>query len=443
MGCFNRKIVVTVNDYNISLSREIKFFQNDTIELCFSIFEYETQQTEGNTYTHGLAQVMPLKAYMLLESPEGNDYVEATSIENNEVVFKLTSKHSNFVGIGRMQIVLKDSNGCRVTLPSFNFEIRENINPYWSDIDEPIIPEEPDNPEVTLTSISATYNGGNVTVGTSVNSLTGITVKATYSDGSTKTVTGYTLSGTITEGSNTITVSYGGKTTTFTVTGVAESGGDSSDELITDGLLDYFDFRTCVYNNEGAGGSTLIKPTIGNGQLYNWAKNSVTEQNANHGITANRKFMYSTEKNTTESDLGTEFTIIALTKDTGVMSGTNGENGVIRTNILPLWKFDARYNTATGTGRTGDLGSGNGDSIDDYNFLVKRVNGNLMKVVFDTSSIEIDGGNYNGFTSWESKIYAGTVNNKGKMVALAVYNRALSDVEIEEMRAFMKTLEVA
>ena len=29
------------------------------------------------------------------------------------------------------------------------------------------------------------------------------------------------------------------------------------------------------------------------------------------------------------------------------------------------------------------------------------------------------------------------------MVALAVYNRALSDVEIEEVRAFMKTLEVA
>ena len=150
MGCFSRKIMVTVNDYNISLSREIKFFQNDTIELCFAIFEYETQQTEGNAYTHGLAQVMPSKAYMLLESPEGNDYVEATSIKNNEVVFKLTSKHSNFVGIGRMQIVLKDSNGCRVTLPSFNFEIRENINPYWSDIDEPIIPEEPIEEELYM-----------------------------------------------------------------------------------------------------------------------------------------------------------------------------------------------------------------------------------------------------------------------------------------------------
>lgn len=82
-----------------------------------------------------------------------------------------------------------------------------------------------EEPEITLTSISATYTGGEVAVGTALTDLTGITVKATYSDGTTSNVTGYTLSGTIAEGSNTITVSYGGKTTTFTVTGVAESGG--------------------------------------------------------------------------------------------------------------------------------------------------------------------------------------------------------------------------
>lgn len=79
--------------------------------------------------------------------------------------------------------------------------------------------------EVTLSSISATYSGGDVAVGTAVTDLTGIVVTAWYSDGSTATVTDYTLSGEIVEGSNTITVSYGGKTTTFTVTGVAESGG--------------------------------------------------------------------------------------------------------------------------------------------------------------------------------------------------------------------------
>lgn len=91
-------------------------------------------------------------------------------------------------------------------------------------------------PEKTLTSISATYTGGDVAVGTAVADLTGIVVTAHYSDGSTETVTGYTLSGTIAEGSNTITVSYGGMTTTFAVTGVAESSGNPFAGTWTEGL---------------------------------------------------------------------------------------------------------------------------------------------------------------------------------------------------------------
>jgi hypothetical protein len=76
--------------------------------------------------------------------------------------------------------------------------------------------------EPVITGISAKYTGGNVAEGTAVTSLSGITVTATYSDGSTQTVTGHTLSGTINVGSNTITVSYEGFTTTFTVTGTAK-----------------------------------------------------------------------------------------------------------------------------------------------------------------------------------------------------------------------------
>lgn len=77
--------------------------------------------------------------------------------------------------------------------------------------------------QVTLTSISATYTGGDVAVGTALTSLTGITVTATYSDGSTANVTNYTLSGEIVEGTNTITVSYGGLTTTFEVVATAST----------------------------------------------------------------------------------------------------------------------------------------------------------------------------------------------------------------------------
>ena len=80
--------------------------------------------------------------------------------------------------------------------------------------------QETTEPDVTLSSISATYTGGDVPVGTALTSLTGIVVTAYYSDGSSINVTEYTLSGMIAEGSNTITVAYNGKTTTFTVTGI-------------------------------------------------------------------------------------------------------------------------------------------------------------------------------------------------------------------------------
>lgn len=105
--------------------------------------------------------------------------------------------------------------------------------------DVPDDPEAPDEPEKTLTSISAVYSGGSVTAGTSVNALTGIVVTAHYSDGTSASVTGYTLSGTIAEGSNTITVSYGGKSTTFTVTGIAEESNLEQYEytIVGNGLL--------------------------------------------------------------------------------------------------------------------------------------------------------------------------------------------------------------
>lgn len=83
--------------------------------------------------------------------------------------------------------------------------------------------DEPETPAKTLQSISAVYTGGNVPVGTAVSNLSGVTVTAHYSDGSTSTVTGYTLSGTIAEGENTVTVTYMGKTATITVTGEAQA----------------------------------------------------------------------------------------------------------------------------------------------------------------------------------------------------------------------------
>lgn len=108
-------------------------------------------------------------------------------------------------------------------VPSDPADPEEPVDP--DEPEEPVDPEEPDEPEVpekTLTSLTAVYSGGAVSVGTDVSQLTGIVVTAGYSDGTSAAVTGYTLSGTIAEGENVITVAYGGLSTTFTVTGEEE-----------------------------------------------------------------------------------------------------------------------------------------------------------------------------------------------------------------------------
>ncbi len=74
-------------------------------------------------------------------------------------------------------------------------------------------------PPADLVSISAVYSGGNVYNTATLDDLKpNLVVTAHMSDSTTQTITTYVLSGTIATGSQTITVTYGGKTTTFTIT---------------------------------------------------------------------------------------------------------------------------------------------------------------------------------------------------------------------------------
>lgn len=90
---------------------------------------------------------------------------------------------------------------------------------YYDALYEALTSEDP-TPSATVTSISAVFTqGNNVVYDTdSLDTLKQyLTVTANYSDSTTQTVTNYTLSGTLTAGTSTITVLYGGKTTTFSV----------------------------------------------------------------------------------------------------------------------------------------------------------------------------------------------------------------------------------
>ena len=119
-------ITLTVSDYDIKMSRSLKFYKNDALKLIFTINYW------GIDNANGIPQkvLMPLEALsavLFMETPDGTDSVEAGAVEGNVVTFYLNSEYTQNVGVSRMQIRLFDDDGCAITLPEFPFEIKENI----------------------------------------------------------------------------------------------------------------------------------------------------------------------------------------------------------------------------------------------------------------------------------------------------------------------------
>ena len=121
-----KKVHLTISGYDIKLSDNLTFYQNDQLKLIFYINEYGIDYG-NNATTRALMPVNPLNAILFIENPEGVDSVSSAKIEDNAVTFYLDSTHTQYVGISRMQLRLFDQDGCAITLPHFTFEIRENI----------------------------------------------------------------------------------------------------------------------------------------------------------------------------------------------------------------------------------------------------------------------------------------------------------------------------
>lgn len=119
------------------------------------------------------------------------------------------------------------------------------------------------NPPANLSNISAVYTqSGAVDVGANLDTLRNdLVVTAHFSDSTTEVVTVYTLSGSLSDvGTRTITVSYGGKTTTFTVN-VTSSWTYIWD--LTQSLTDKVNGRVAV----ASAGSGVDAPVITNDGL--------------------------------------------------------------------------------------------------------------------------------------------------------------------------------
>lgn len=122
----SKHFTLTIDGYNAKLSSELKFYQNDQLNLVFEIVE-NTINVKNGVATRATIPINPLQAVLFFETPLGIDSIESGEIVDNAVVFHLTSKQTQHIGISRVQIQLTDGNCCRMTLPEFEFEIRENI----------------------------------------------------------------------------------------------------------------------------------------------------------------------------------------------------------------------------------------------------------------------------------------------------------------------------
>lgn len=312
--------------------------------------------------------------------------------------------------------------------------------------EEPDIPDEPDIPEpITYTITNELVNV------TSSNGATSVTDGARY----TATLTaaeGYEISS--------VTVFMGGVDVTAdvyadgaisipAVTGSVEIVASAVEvqvapELITDGLVAYFDFRTAAYDNAGGGGSTLITPTQGNGHLYTWANNAVITQDE-HGITTTRALMYSSTASKTLTECGESFTWAFKSYHTGSKSPGFSKDYAVLSNTNKI-KYQPAYKTASSTANVS--GEALGSKLSDaYELLFLVVDGPVCKLYFEDALIKtVDGSSIDGFVSWLSTLSMSsclTGESEGCICQLAIYNKALSDVQITEMAEYLATLEVA
>lgn len=132
----SKKINLTVSGYNIKLSDSLKFYKNDQLKLVFEINEYGIDYENKSKQRALMPIAEPMKAYLLIENPDGIDKIGSADIESNCISFYLSEECTQYVGVSRLQIVLLDDDGCKITLPNFDFEIQENIYGNLSAIEE-------------------------------------------------------------------------------------------------------------------------------------------------------------------------------------------------------------------------------------------------------------------------------------------------------------------
>lgn len=218
-------------------------------------------------------------------------------------------------------------------------------------------------------------------------------------------------------------------------------------EMPTNGLVDLFDFRKCTYDN---GSTTKIKATKGNGGLFGWFTAGVEKQDAKYGIKTTKTYSYSTDYSTTGASANSSFTQVFMSyfsTNVGNNPFFNSTWGKI-SNVNTL-AFSPNYvDTANASKKLADEAiSGSRGGWFRIILSVDATTKICKLYVNDKCVATHDGNSITDFKNWSTNISLKliNVNTNGDyyMTQFALYNKALSEVEVTEAMAYLKTLEVA
>ena len=143
-----KRVTLTINKNNnsVKLSCPLNFYKNDTLTLHFEVEKYNFNINNDTSYE----KIIPLSAIAYVETPEGIDSIQTAIINDNLIKVNLSQYHTSFIGTSRMQLVIRDKDGCQCATPCFTFSVDDLINDYEiiTDEDGNIITSENDIPIV-------------------------------------------------------------------------------------------------------------------------------------------------------------------------------------------------------------------------------------------------------------------------------------------------------
>lgn len=294
-----------------------------------------------------------------------------------------------------------------------------------------------------LISISAVYTqSGTVYDTDSLDSLkSDLVVTATYGDSSTQTVPAesYTLSGTLAEGTSTITVSYGGKTTTFNVEvtenptilgyvsdglmalwdGIKNAGMDAEHDSSTKNWVDVVSGKTLTPAGDGSGYAFADKYlNITATASGNQERTGVALSLDGFGLTRTVEILFQTEATAAQF-------IANMTGDTSTTANGLHLFGITPSDGTLLMKgneADGRFAVQDATAVV--LGSATYDS---NNACTGYINGQAATISSNVHSFSIKGSLERSLLLVGSSYY---YSFKGKIFSIRIYNRELTAAEI-------------